>query len=281
MPIKYVDRIIESATLSSDLELEAKSGEGFIIKDIFAESSGEGEFLTMIISDTMMFNALVEKHALGMLPFPSSNKNIKGFFSNIREKYPEVPLFRVSEGEKLILTKYSTATKVLVRYAHLTGADIPKSTESGGTLSDNRLLVSNGSKSGTTSTTSTEYVRDFSSMNAKGFIDFPFLEKVPAGYRMELLGFCLGKETTSSDVDITGIRLWLRDESILKPNQSYCGVDLFKYLCIELQEIPFLFDAPIPLVVGDKLESEVSILNEYEAQAYTIYLTFIFNQIKV
>lgn len=281
MPIKYIDRFIESEALATDLELEAKAGEGFIIKDIFAESATEAEYITMIISDTVMFSALVDKTDLGMLPFPVVARDIEGFFTKLRKKYPEIPLFRVSEGEKLIITGNEGTIKCAVRYVHLTGGDIPKSTEGGGTLSDNRLFLSSGSKSGTTEIGIDEYARDFESINPKGLIDFPFLEKVPSGYRMELLGFCLGKDSTSSDTKLKGIRLWFRDESILKPKQAYCGVDLFKYIGTGLQLIPFLFDAPIPMVAGDKLEAEVKLLNEYTAEAYTVYLTFIFNQIKV
>ena len=281
MPIKYIDRFIESAALSDDLELEAKAGEGFVIKEIYAESSTEEEYITMIISDTVMFSSLVEVAEIGMLRFPDAKENYLGLFAKIREKYPEVPLFRVSEGEKLIITANEGTIKCLVRYAHLTGADIPKSSEPGGTLSDNRLFLSSGSKSGTTSGTVSEYVVDLVSINPKGLIDFPFLEKVPSGYRMELLGFCIGKDATSTTITIEGLRLWFKDESILKPEQAYLGADLFKYISESGQLKPFLFDSPISMVAGDKLEAEVQIIDTANPTDYTIYMTFIFNQIKV
>lgn len=281
MPIKYVDRFLESADLATDLELEAKFGEGYIIKEIFAESDTEEEFITMIISDTVMFSSLVEKLSLGLLPFPIELRDIKGLFSKIREKYPLVPLFRVSEGEKLKISGNEGTIKCLVRYAHLTGAEVPKATEAGGTLSDNRLFISSGSKSGTTSGATAEYVRDFISINPKGLLDFPFLEKVPAGYRMELLGFCIGKDSVSTDVSITGLRLWYRDESILKANQAFCGIDLFGYIGTSLQITPFMFDTPLVLVAGDELYPEVEIIDANNPNDYIIYLTFIFNQMRV
>ena len=179
MPIKYIDRFIESTDLATDLELEAKANEGFIIKDIFAESVVIGEYLTMIISDTVMFACLTESTEVGMLRFSDAKESIRGLFTKIRQKYPEVPLFRVSEGEKLVIKRLTDDTKCLIRYAHLIGADLPKSTENGGTLSDNRLLISSGSEAITVSADLTEYLTNITSMNPSGIIDFPFNVKVP------------------------------------------------------------------------------------------------------
>lgn len=281
MPIKYVDRFIESATLASDLELEAKTGEGFIIKEIFAESAVEGEYSTVIISDTVMFAFVNELTKIGLVRFPDAKENIKGLFSKIREKYPDVPLFRVAEGEKLVIKKLTDDTHVLVRYAHLTGTDAPKSTENGGTLSDNRLLISTGYENATITASLTEYLTTFLSMNPSGIIDFPFAVKVPSGYKLELLGFCLDiGTTTGTAIVIDGIRLWFRDESILAPLQAYLTNDNFHYITTEGQLKPFLFDVPIELVAGDELKTEVKITGT-ENDTATIYISFIFNLIKV
>lgn len=280
MPIKYIDRFIESATLASDLELQAQSGEGFVIKEIYAESAVEGEFITMIISDTVMFSVLTDLTKIGMLRFPDAKEVIRGLFEKIRLKYPTVPLFRVSEGEKLVIKRLTDNTHLLVRYAHLTGADIPKSTEGGGTLSDNRLLISNGIEAFTVSAGLTDYLTTFVSMNPSGIIDFPFGVKVPSGYRLELLGFCLNIGTvTGIGTIIDGIRLWFRDESILAPLQAYLSNDLFNYLTTEGQFIPFLFDTPIEMVAGDELKTEVQITGT-AADTGTVYISFIFNQVK-
>ena len=276
-----MDRFIESSTLASDLELEAKSGEGFIIKEIFGESAVEGEFLTLIISDTVMFSVLTDLAKIGLVRFPDAKENIRGLFAKIREKYPEVPLFRVSEGEKLVIKRLNDNTHVLVRYAHLTGGDIPKSTESGGTLSDNRLLISSGSEDAVITADLTEYLTTFISINPSGIIDFPFGVKVPAGYKLQLLGFCLDiGTTTGTAITITGVRLWFRDESILTPLQAYVSNDLFHYITTEGQLKPFLFDAPIEMVAGDELKTEVEVLGT-EADTATIYISFIFNLIKI
>ena len=281
MPIKYIDRFIESETLATDLELEAKTAEGFVIKDIFAESAVEGEYLTLIISDTVMFAVLNDLAKIGMVRFPNAKEGIKGLFTKIREKYSEVPLFRVGEGEKLVIKRLTDNTHVLVRYTHLTGADAPKSTESGGTLSDNRLLISSGSELATITSDLTEYLTDFESINPSGIIDFPFGVKVPSGYKLELLGFCLDIGTvTGTGIIIDGIRLWFKDESILTPLQAYLSNDLFHYITTEGQLIPFFFDVPIELVAGDELKTEVQVTGT-EADTGTVYISFIFNLIKV
>jgi len=281
MPIKYIDRFIESATLSSDLELQAQSNEGFVIKEIYGESAVEGEFITMIISDTVMFSVLTDLAKIGMVRFPDAKEIIAGLFTKIRNKYPNVPLFRVAEGEKLVIKRLTDNTHLLVRYAHLTGAEVPKSTEGGGTLSDNRLLISNGIEAFTVSSDLTDYLTTFVSMNPSGIIDFPFATKVPAGYRLELLGFCLDIGTiTGTGTIIDGIRLWFRDESILIPLQAFLSNDLFHYITTEGQLIPFLFDSPIVMVAGDELKTEVQITGT-EADTGTVYISFIFNQIKL
>jgi len=281
MPLKYIDRFIESATLASDLELEAKAGEGFIIKEIYAESAVEGEYTTVIISDTVMFSVLNDLAKIGMARFPDAKEINKGLFAKIREKYPEVPLFRVSEGEKLIIKRLTDNTHCLVRYTHLTGGDAPKSTDGGGSLSENRLLISNGYEDAVISADLTEYLTTFLSMNPSGIIDFPFGSKVPAGYKLELLGFCLDiGTTTGTAITITGIRLWHNDESILTPLQAYLTNDLFHYITTEGQLIPFFFDTPIEMVAGDELKTEVKVLGT-EADTATVYISFIFNLIKV
>jgi len=281
MPVKYIDRFIESATLASDLELEAKANEGFIIKDIFAESVVVGEYLTMIISDTVMFACLNESTLIGMLRFSDAKESLKSLFTKIREKYPNVPLFRVSEGEKLVIKRLTDDTKCLVRYAHLTGAELPKSTEPGGTLSDNRLLISSGSESFTVSSDLTDYLTNITSMNPSGIPDFPFKVKVPSGYRMELLGFCLGvNKLTGTGIVIDGLRLWFHDESILTVDQAYLSDDFFQYISDAGQAIPFLFDSPIVMVSGDELKTEIKITGT-ESDTGVVYISFIFNQIKV
>jgi len=281
MPIKYIDRFIESVDLSADLELQAQSGEGFVIKDIFAESVVVGEYLTIIISDTVMFACLTESTEIGMLRFSDAKESIRGLFTKIREKYPTVPLFRVSEGEKLVIKRLTNDTKCLVRYAHLVGADLPKSTEPGGTLSDNRLLISSGSQAITITADLTHYLTSLTSMNPSGIMDFPFGVKVPAGYRMELLGFCVNvHKLTGVGITIDGIRLWFRDESILKPAQAYLSNDLFKYISDDGQSVPFLFDSPILMVSGDELKTEVKVTGT-SADTGVVYISFIFNQIKV
>ncbi|HEC40874.1 hypothetical protein LCGC14_0876520 [marine sediment metagenome] len=281
MPIKYIDRFIESATLSSDLELQAQSAEGFVIKEIYAESAVEGEFITMIISDTVMFSVLTDLAKIGMTRFSDAKEVIRGLFEKIRLKYPNIPLFRVSEGEKLVIKRLTDNTRCLIRYAHLTGAEIPKSTEGGGTLSDNRLLISNGIETFVVSSDLTDYLTTFISMNPSGIIDFPFGVKVPAGYRLELLGFCLDIGTVvGTGTIIDGIRLWFRDESILAPLQAYLSNDLFHYISTEGQLIPFLFDTPIEMVAGDELKTEIQITGTI-ADAGSVYISFIFNQIKI
>ncbi len=281
MPIKYIDRFIESADLATDLELQAQAGEGFIIKDIFAESVVVGEYLTMIISDTVMFSCLTESTLVGMLRFSDAKESLRSLFTKIREKYPEVPLFRVSEGEKLVIKRLTDTTKCLVRYAHLTGAEMPKSNEPGGTLSDNRLLISSGSESFTISADLTDYLKTLVSMNPSGILDFPFAVKVPSGYRMELLGVCIGvNKLTGTGIVIDGLRLWFRDESILKPDQAYVSNDLFKFISDDGQAVPFMFDSPIVMVSGDELKTEVKITGTV-GDTGVVYISFIFNQIKL
>lgn len=279
-PIKYQDRFIESADLASALELEAKSGEGFIIKEIFAESATEGEFITVIISDTVMLAIVCQTTLIGMVRFPNTAEIIKGLISAIREKYPEVPLFKICEGEKLSISRLSASTKCLVRYVHLTGADAPKPTEAGATLSDNRLLLSSGVETYSVPVGTIDYLKTLVSINPAGIIKFPFGTKVPSGYELDLLGFCVGLGVLTGTESITGIRLWYRDESILKPNQAYQGIDLFGYLGSSGQLKPFLFDAPIKLVAGDELKLEVEITGT-ENDTGDCYATFIFNQKRV
>ena len=98
---------------------------------------------------------------------------------------------------------------------------------------------------------------------------------------MELLGFCVNvRKLTGTGITIDGLRLWFRDESILKPEQAYLSNDLFNYISDDGQAIPFLFDSPIVMVSGDELKTEVQITGT-SGDTGVHYISFIFNQIKV
>lgn len=282
MPVEFIDRFKEVDLAVEDLELEARTNEGFIIREVEAESSVIGASARIIIQDTTMLNIAIHDTNIGLIPLINRNVATLSFFKYMRKQYSDVPLLRVTEGEKFVITSGGIAGKARIRYVQVTGGEIPKPTDDGGSLAKNKLFVSTSHKNFSVGIGLTEIFEFDESKNPAGMFDFPFGEVAPANYVFELLGFALGFANKGANITIDGMRLWHIDQSILARDEAFVNIESFPYLPNTKDNRLHLMSAKEIISAGDELKVEVRLANAgVGVETVDMYCTMIFLQKKV
>lgn len=281
MPIEFIDRFKEVDLSVKDLELEAKTNEGFIIRNIEGQSSLDDNRLRVIIQDTTMLNIPIQVSNIGLIPIKNRNVSTRLLFEQIRDKYPDVPLLKVAEGEKLVLTNGGLTGQVRLHYVQVDGGDIPSPTDEGGSLGKIKLFLSSAKQNFSITGSSTEIKELITSVNPAGMFQFPFGQDCPANYRMEILGFVIGFDNKGANLTIDGFRIWHRDQAILGKDEEFALIESFPYMISTKDyRICFLSDREI-VISGDTIKTEFQITNaDAAAETVDMYMTYIIKQIK-
>ncbi|MBA7554898.1 hypothetical protein ES705_47537 [subsurface metagenome] len=267
-----------------DLELEAKTGQGLIIKNIFVYNPLTN-YITVSISKTTVGYFRVGGGLGSHLPFPIGrnwHENINDVPGHINHTtlltlLSNLGLFTgypVASGEKFLITgaKQDGAFQC-VEYEIWEAADITPEMENG-SKSTSYLYVNYG-RSSDTINVETDVILDTAN-NPKEFPDFPFANIVPAGRNIELHGIL------ASDVKMGGVggadttyteflkfmmgKVFLFDEDRQGLLYSGCPAPApfgFNYVAegqsvggnysdVDLR-LPFLFDPPIIFPQGQEL----------------------------
>jgi len=180
----------------------------------------------------------------------------------LRMRYPDVPTFKVSEGEVLTVTNGGNSGTAYVLYKELRGDQIPEKSAPGGSDSKIRLTATTGKISETVTAGATEIVTFETSFNPAGFTKFPWESNVPAKRRYHLIAMSTSLGSgAGADISYLGIRLWKEEEAILSPDEAFISPNLFKYMQSGTQYLPHIFPRPItfepnePLVVEGKFSN--------------------------
>lgn len=224
----------------------------------------------------------MEATGIGLAPIVNRNSAMRFLFEQLREKYPEVPLLKVAEGEKLVLTTEAATGIVRLHYAQLVGADVPKSTDEGGSLSKNKLFLSHSKKNLTIAASATEINILDAAANPAGMFTFPFEIDAPANYVFELLGFAFGVANKHADITIDGMRIWHMDKAVYGRDEAFNAIESFPYLPNTSDNKLFLLSAKEVVRAGDELKTEIQASNVNVApQTVDVYCTHIFLQKKL
>ncbi len=282
MPIEFIDRFKEVDLSVSDLELEARTNEGFIIRNIEAESSVADNLLRVIIQDTTMLNIPIVAASIGLAPIKNRNTSTRLLFEQIREKFPDIPLLKVSEGEKLVLTNGGLAGTARLHYVQVVGGEIPSPNDEGGSLGKAKLFISHAKNNFSITGSSTEVNEMITSLNPAGMFNFPFAQDCPANYTMEILGFAIGVLNKGANLTVNGVRLWHKDQAILGRDEEFVKIESFPYMINSKDfRIFFLSDKEIVLS-GDTFKTEIQITNaDASAETVDMYITFLIKQTKI
>lgn len=229
-----------------------------------------------------MLSIPCEATGIGLIPIINRNTAMRNFFKYLRQKYPDVPLLKVSEGEKFVITTTAATGTVRVHYVQLIGADIPSPIEEGGSLSSVKLFLSHSKKNLSISASSQEINELDVAVNPAGMFEFPFGKAAPANYTFELLGFAIGVANKHADITIDGFRLWHIDKAILGRDEAFIKYESFPYLPNNADNRLFLMSDKEIIAAGDELKTEIQASNvNVAAQTVDVYCTHIFLQKKV
>jgi len=193
------------------VELEAKTGESLLVKDVIIHESDD-EYVLLEVDKTTVGFFRVDGHILGShLPPPrallTTQPNYRGFkpersitlLSYMIEKgwmrgYP------VAEGQTFRVKPYTSGKKlnnVIIVYEKYDAGDI-KTTDDNGSESKRYTFVNYGRPSSNLTSAGDYEISEC--VTTEEFPDFPFGKSVPSKTTIEILGI-LGSETIDYDAD--------------------------------------------------------------------------------
>jgi len=273
MAIKARDQV-KWAYDATSLELEADTGEAFLVKDIFASGVTDG-YATISIDKTTVGYFRIDDAVLGNhlhLPLEDSEKKtLIGFLMDrgIFKGYP------VAEGQSIIVNVGSLMTLGIVYDIYESG-DIASDMENGSEASE-YLLINYGRKasSGNLADGDNEYT--YTKLPSE-FPDFPFGKDVPAKTTIDLYGILasdVGVMSGGSNKQITYYLKMIKEREVLfdedkrgllmrgiAPTSN--GVNVGKGRSVignysnSDRRLPFMFTEPMSFAAGEELSVVVN-----------------------
>jgi len=262
MSEKFVLRVLQQDLAVDDLILDALAREGFEILDLGVVDGAAGLVSRLLISSELMTGLPAAAGFENVVPVLGVDTNIFMLLSRIKSVFPDVPTYKVSSGERLVLTSDGAAGVGYVFYRELGEGDIPKPEQPGGSNSKVRLTVSHGRAFQTDVAVGTFPIRALLSLNPAGQSAFPFGVNVPNNQEMSLLGFAVALGSNSeADVTLTGIRFWKEQSSILARDEAWADPALFPYPIDTAVRPHFLFPKPIVFKPNEEFLVEAQVVN--------------------
>ncbi len=281
MTIRFTERVKIQDLAVGDLELDARVGEGFIIKSIGIDSGADGLVSRLLIGDELMTGIPADSGEENVVPVKGKNTNTWQLIETLRKRFPELPEYKVSEGEKLVLTSDGSAGVGYIFFQQLGAEQIPRKEDPGGSRGKDRLFVSHGQINQNVAATTTEDIVAAVSLNPTGLPDFPFGALVPAFETFELMGFSVSTGAASgANITFDGLKLWKRNESILARDEQFVEPSIFPYNKDDIDKPMFRF--PVKYVFGgnEELKVEARITNAAGApELAEIFFTFFFRRL--
>jgi len=262
MPEKYIYRVASQDLAVANLSLEAKVDEGFEIMDIGISGGAALSVATLIIGNEIMTGIPCSALLECLAPTPLLEPNPFSLLKDVIAKFPQVPLYKVSAGETLILSNGGVAGTGYIIYRLLTGAEIPAKNAAGASEGLSRLFLSHGSITHATAIGATEDFIVNVGLNPVGLTAFPFGELVPVNVEFDLLGFATNKGAASgANISYDGIRIWKAQESILRKDQAFLIPTLFPYPSNNIVKQLFLLPKPLTFIANEEMKVEVRATN--------------------
>ena len=183
-------------------------------------------------------------------------------FKYLREHFPQIPLWKVLQGKKLVVTGQATSDLCHVKYKVVTGALMPKATDDGAQHGKNYLFISDGTITVNIGADVTSIFDIDVANNPQGVTTFPWEKASPPRYKMHWLGFMIGEGSSShADIDEIQVRIWQNEISVLGKDQIWISIKHFPFPLSGTQNRPFLWKEPIVIEEGIELRTEISAHN--------------------
>jgi hypothetical protein len=275
---KYIYRVARQDLAVADLVLEAKVDEGFEVIDIGIIGGAAGLVAQLIIGNEVMTGFPCDNGAENIVPVPGLETNQNPLLSTLLKKFPALPMYKVSSGERLVISSGGAAGVAKVFYRQFSGAEIPAKTVDGASEGPSRLFFSHGKSEVTVGIGATVDVIANIELNPVGVPGFPFAELVPVNTEFDLLGFCCQLGAGSgANVTFDGLRLWKLQESILVRDQGFIIPGLYPYSRDNVDKPMFTLPTPLTFLGQEEFKVEVRTTNAGAgAQLSQIFFTFAF-----
>jgi hypothetical protein len=275
---KYIYRVTSQDLAVADLILEARVDEGFEVIDIGIIGGAAGVVAQLIIGNEIMTGLPCDAAAENIVPVPGLETNQNPLLSTLLKKFPALPMYKVSSGERLVVSSGGAAGVCHLLYRQFAGAEISAKTVDGASEGAQRLYFSHGKSEVTVGIGATVDVIAATELNPVGLPGFPFGELVPVNTEFDLLGFCCSLGGGSgANVTFDGLRLWKLQESILVRDQGFVIPGLYPYNRDNVDKPMFMLPTPLNFVGQEELKVEVRTTNAGAApQVSQIFFTFAF-----
>jgi len=271
------------------ITLEAKTGESLLVKDIVVFDSTDDYCVVSIGRDTVGFFRL-DNHNAGNHLYPSRYVTSAGYSGsqkikthsliNLLVKRGVFKGFPVAEGEKLVISPYTSGKKlanVFIVYEKYDAGDI-KSDMPNGSEASEYIYVAYGRPSETVKATGS-YVYDFM-VNPEEFADFPYEAECPAKTEIELLGITgwevISLADTSNysftkylklfrgrkllfDMDKKGVPMYHHFRATFSGVTAGLGFSLVGQYSSKDFRLPLMFDTPVKFTAGEELRVSVEV----------------------
>lgn len=257
MPEKYGYRVITQDLAVADLHLEAKVDEGFEVLDVGINGGAALLVATLIIGNEIMTGFPCSTGLENVVPVPRIDINTHQLIPTIVDKFPQVPLYKVSAGETLIITSGGAAGVAYVIYRQLSGAEIPAKSAVGASEGSSRLFISHGSITHAVGIGATEDFLVNVNLNPVGLTGFPFGELVPVNIEFDLLGLATNLGAASgAGILYDGFRIWKAQESILREDQAFVDPLLYPYNSDAVDQPIFTLPKALTFIANEELKIE-------------------------
>jgi len=262
MPEKYIYRVVTQDLAVANLSLEAKVDEGFEIMDVGITGGAALLVAVLIIGNEIMTGLPCSNNLECLVPVPRVDTNTHQLLADVVAKFPQVPKYKVSAGETVILSSGGAAGTGYLIYRLLTGADIPAKSAEGASEGLSRLFLSHGSITHATAIGATEDFIVSVGLNPVGLTAFPFGELVPVNVEFDLLGFATNLGAASgANVTYNGLRIWKAQESILRKDQAFLTPTLFPYPTNNIDKPLFTLPKPLTFIANEEMKVEARATN--------------------
>ncbi len=255
---KFIERVIQQDLNASNLELEARVSEGFEINEIGIDLGDTDLVARLLIGDELMSGLPADAGEENVVPVPGINVNTHSLIRTLRKRFPDLPKYKVSPGEKLVLSSQGATGVGYIFFTQLEDELVPKRTDPGGTNGPSRLFVSHGTFNGDITGSATAEIHTIDSpLNPVGLPDFPFGSRVPVGEIMELLGFAFSEGAgMGANTNVTGLRFWKKNEAYLAREEAFINDALFPYNVDDEDKPFYMFPEPVVFQPNEELKIE-------------------------
>jgi hypothetical protein len=264
MPKRRIFQYAEQNLATANLVIDPRALRGYRLLELGVAGAGAGQGLIVTVND--------ERHSfipgvsgLSDVAFPKFiSDQTAGYYEQLRRQFPQVPLIHAGEDEGITIERANAAGAgtAYAWWEELEGEDIPNPLDPGGSRNDNRVECQVGQQTWPIAAGATEIEDMTTTVMPTGFRTYPFAETIPTDRVIDWLGMVIGYDATGSpNTTCDGIRVFVREQSILANEEDFCPITVFPPTNTAQDQRLGLFQEPVRLQPGDQVRVQFQFTN--------------------